>query len=217
MIPVKICGITSLSDAMLVAELGGSAIGFIFYDKSPRFVSLNKAREISKALQSTIPTIGVFVNPELDTVNNISEFVGLDFIQLHGEESPEFCNLISLPVIKAFRIDNTISSRNLEDYPVYALLFDTYKPNVLGGTGDTFDWSIAKQLKTKLPTILSGGLNSSNLLQGISATQPEAVDINSGVESRPGKKYASKLRNAFKILKKTGDYPNIFDISSLLH
>jgi len=213
MIPVKICGITLLEDAMRIAELGSSAIGFIFYDQSPRCVSPDRARKISKELPAGISTVGVFVNPELKTVRHISDFVDLDFIQLHGDESPDFCKLISHPVIKTFRIDNTISYKHLESYPVHSLLFDTYKPSVFGGTGDTFDWSIVNQFKTKIPTILSGGLNAGNILQGVVAAQPDAVDINSGVETKPGKKNANKLEALFRILRNTGKYTDIFKVN----
>ena len=213
MIPVKICGITSQEDALSVAEMGASAIGLIFYEKSPRFVSTKKAKEISMEVPSDISIVGVFVNSDLRTILRIAETVNLDFIQLHGVESPGFYELISFPVIKAIQIVDKDSLSNYRDYRVHSYLLDTFKPGIFGGTGETFNWSVVGKMETEIPVILSGGLNASNILQGIETIRPDAVDINSGVEFQPGKKDQAKLIELFQRLEKTGEYPNIFKVS----
>jgi len=214
MIPVKICGITSRKDAKHVASMGVSAIGFIFYKKSPRYISANKAREIVKEFPSEISIVGVFVNSDPESIHQIAETVGLDFIQLHGDESPDFCRLISLPVIKAIRITNLSSMSNYRSYRVHSFLLDTYKSDIFGGTGETFDWSVVRNKKTETPKILSGGLTALNVLQGIEVVNPDAIDINSGVELFPGRKDPGKLKELFRILEETGEYPNIFNLFS---
>ncbi len=211
MIPVKICGITSLGDGLLATEMGASALGFIFYEKSPRYISPEQAKVISAELPEDVRKVGVFVNSGEDTIDQISKFIGLDFVQFHGYETPEFCNRATLPVIKAIRIRGNQSSESYANFNVHAFLFDTYDPHLEGGTGSTFDWSLVKQWKTETPFILSGGLNPDNILDGIAAAKPDAVDVNSGVETSPGKKDEAKLRALFEVLKTTNTYQNVFE------
>jgi phosphoribosylanthranilate isomerase len=202
MIPTKICGITNLDDANVAIENGASAIGFIFYEKSPRTISINNAKSISKHLPKTIARVGVFVNHEKDFIRLAISEVPLDMIQLHGDETPDFCNQFDVAILKALRIKNEASLSVMDQYDVAVFLLDTFSNDQYGGTGETFDWSVLNR-KFKTPIILSGGLNSENILNAIDAVNPSAVDVNSGVESSPGKKDFNKLKSLFKNLNKT--------------
>ncbi len=202
MIPTKICGITNLDDANVAVENGASAIGFIFYEKSPRTISINNAKSISKHLPKTIARVGVFVNHEKDFIRLAISEVPLDMIQLHGDETPDFCNQFDVAILKALRIKNEASLSVMDQYDVAVFLLDTFSNDQYGGTGETFDWSVLNR-KFKTPIILSGGLNSENILDAIDAVNPSAVDVNSGVESFPGKKDYNKLKSLFKNLNKT--------------
>lgn len=202
MIPTKICGITNLDDANVAVENGASAIGFIFYEKSPRTISINNAKSISKHLPKTIARVGVFVNHEKDFIRLAISEVPLDMIQLHSDETPDFCNQFDVPILKALRIKNEASLSVMDQYDVAVFLLDTFSNDQYGGTGETFDWSVLNR-KFKTPIILSGGLNSENILDAIDAVNPSAVDVNSGVESSPGKKDFNKLKSLFKNLNKT--------------
>ena len=202
MIPTKICGITNLDDANVAVENGASAIGFIFYEKSPRTISINNAKSISKHLPKTIARVGVFVNHEKDLIRLAISEVPLDMIQLQGDETPDFCNQFDVAILKALRIKNEASLSVMDQYDVAVFLLDTFSNDQYGGTGETFDWSVLNR-KFKTPIILSGGLNSENILDAIDAVNPSAVDVNSGVESSPGKKDFNKLKSLFKNLNKT--------------
>ena len=202
MIPTKICGITNLDDANVAVENGASAIGFIFYEKSPRTISINNAKSISKHLPKTIARVGVFVNHEKDLIRLAISEVPLDMIQLHSDETPDFCNQFDVPILKALRIKNEASLSVMDQYDVAVFLLDTFSNDQYGGTGETFDWSVLNR-KFKTPIILSGGLNPENILDAIDAVNPSAVDVNSGVESFPGKKDYNKLKSLFKNLNKT--------------
>ena len=202
MIPTKICGITNLDDANVAVENGASAIGFIFYEKSPRTISINNAKSISKHLPKTIARVGVFVNHEKDFIHEAILKVPLDMIQLHSNETPDFCNQFDVPILKALRIKNEASLSVMDQYDVAVFLLDTFSNDQYGGTGETFDWSVLNR-KFKTPIILSGGLNPENILDAIDAVNPSAVDVNSGVESSPGKKDFNKLKSLFKNLNKT--------------
>ena len=202
MIPTKICGITNLDDANVAVENGASAIGFIFYEKSPRTISINNAKSISKHLPKTIARVGVFVNHEKDFIREAISKVPLDMIQLHSDETPDFCNQFDVPILKALRIKNEASLSVMDQYDVAVFLLDTFSNDQYGGTGETFDWSVLNR-KFKTPIILSGGLNPENILDAIDAVNPSAVDVNSGVESFPGKKDYNKLKSLFKNLNKT--------------
>ncbi len=197
---VKICGITNIEDALLASDLGAWALGFIFYKKSPRYVGSKKVKAIIKQLPPFVTPVGVFVNEKADVVNKTADFCGLKVLQFHGEESPAYCRSFkAYRVIKAFRVKGTFDLKVLKPYQVSAYLFDTYQHDQYGGTGQSFDWQLIKSVKkTGIPMILSGGLHIGNLGEAIKAAQPYAVDISSGVESSPGKKSESKLRQLFK-------------------
>ena len=201
MIPVKICGITSTEDAELAINFGASAIGMIFYPGSPRCVSMSTAKMISNSAQEKVKIVGVFIDEDVDKVNNTIKELDLNMVQLHGDETPEYCDIMTLPVIKVFRVGNGFDSRVLRDYHVTAFLFDTYQKGKLGGTGDVFNWELISKINTDTPIILSGGLNGDNILKGIETVNPSAVDVNSGVESEPGVKDAEKVKNIFTKLE----------------
>ena len=201
-IRIKICGITRYEDAKIAASLGVDALGFIFYPKSPRYVNPDDAASIIKALPPFVSRVGVFVDEELDNVFAIAGATGIDTIQLHGSESPRYCGKLPLPVIKAFSIEPSTDISLLEQYEVSGFLLDTWHSGRRGGTGKTFDWSIASAACSKFHhVILAGGLNSSNIVEALSTVHPYGLDINSGVEIKPGIKNPHKMRDAVQTIR----------------
>ena len=200
MVRIKICGITNLDDALLAAELGADALGFIFYPKSPRQVDAETARAIIAQLPPFVAAVGVFVDEAAAVVRDLAVQAGLDWVQLHGQESPEYCRSLERKVIKAFRIQDESSLIRLADYQgaVQAMLLDTYKKGQAGGTGEIFDWHLARKAKQYGPIILAGGLTWENVAQAIATVGPAAVDAASGTEAALGKKDPKKLRAFFK-------------------
>jgi len=200
MVRVKICGITNLGDALLAAELGAHALGFIFYPKSPRKVEPETARSIIAQLPPFVASVGVFVDEEAAVVQELAASLGLDWVQLHGQESPDYCRNLGRKVIKGFRIQDEDSLRLLADFQgaAQALLLDSYKKGQVGGTGEIFDWHLARKAKKYGCIILAGGLTSKNVAQAMATVLPSAVDTASGTEAAPGKKDPAKLRAFFK-------------------
>ena len=212
MIAVKICGITSLKDAEMAVNYSVSAIGMIFCPDSPRYVDPANVEQWIDQIPDSVKKVGVFVNEQIDTINNITRQLKLEFIQLHGDESPEFCNRMSRPVIKVFHVGDDFDAIVLNGYDVHGFLFDTYKKGKPGGTGNRFKWELIANLKTETPIILSGGLKPENVLNGIEAVNPAAVDVNSGVESVPGVKDAEKIREFFSVLEHSNSCNNPFRV-----
>ena len=210
MIAVKICGITSLKDAEMAVNYSVSAIGMIFCPDSPRYVDPAELEQWIERIPDSVKKVGVFVNEQIDTINNITRQLKLEFIQLHGDESPEFCNGIIRPVIKVFRVGDDFDAIVLNEYDVHGFLFDTYKKGNPGGTGTRFNWDLIANLKTETPIILSGGLTPENVLNGIEAVNPAAVDVNSGVESVPGVKDEEKIKELFSVLEHSNSCNNPF-------
>ncbi|MEK9629780.1 MAG: phosphoribosylanthranilate isomerase [Nitrospinota bacterium] len=198
---VKVCGMTNLKDALAAVESGADAIGFIFYKKSPRSVNMKTVREIVAELPPFVDTVGVFVNETADQINKIADRCKLDRIQLHGDESPAFCNKIRRRVIKAIRVKDMQSLKNLSNYPVSSFLLDTYSEEQKGGTGKIFDWNLVHPAKKCGPVILAGGLTPNNVRQAIRRVQPYGVDVCSGVESQPGIKDHTKMKEFLNIVK----------------
>ncbi|OGP70354.1 MAG: N-(5'-phosphoribosyl)anthranilate isomerase [Deltaproteobacteria bacterium RBG_13_58_19] len=203
MVSIKICGITNLEDALLAAELGADALGFIFYPPSPRSIEPDAARDIIAKLPPFVSTVGVFVDEDAALIKELAASVGLDWLQLHGKETPEYCRTLGRRVIKSFRIRDENSLASLAAYrgAVQAMLLDTYKKGLVGGTGETFDWDLARRARQYGPIILAGGLTPENVAQAIAIAQPQAVDVASGVEAAPGKKDPEKLRAFFAAMK----------------
>jgi phosphoribosylanthranilate isomerase len=194
MVHVKICGITSLEDAHAVVEAGADALGFVFYAPSPRYVTPEQAAQIIRTLPPFVTTVGLFVDATLDTVDETVARCGLDRVQLHGRETPEFCRQITRPVIKAIRIKDAESLTHVPDYKVSAYLLDAYVEGALpGGTGTSFSWELAVQAMPYGPVILAGGLTPENIKIAIAQIRPYGVDVSSGVERAPGVKDHQKV------------------------
>ncbi len=199
---VKICGITNLPDALAAAEAGADALGFMFFDRSPRAVTVDTAMQIARALPAHIVKAGVFVNPEEDLVVEASRRCGLNLLQFHGEEAPEFCLQFGLMSMKAFRIRDAASLAALANYPTDAWLLDAYNPQKAGGTGETFNWDLAIEAgKLGRPIFLAGGLTPENVGDAVARVRPYGVDVSSGVEASPGRKDHAKLSAFVKAAK----------------
>jgi phosphoribosylanthranilate isomerase len=192
---VKICGITSAADGIAAAEAGADALGFMFHEPSPRNVPLKTATEIASQLPAFIIKVGVFVNaPEELVLRAIGE-CGLNILQFHGDETPEYCALFPVMVLKAFRIKDAESLKRLPDYPTDAWLLDAHVSDKQGGTGEKFNWDIAVEAqKLGRPIFLAGGLTPENVADAVRKVRPYGVDVSSGVEASPGKKDHAKVR-----------------------
>ena len=197
-VKVKVCGMTSLKDALDAVEGGADAVGFIFYKKSPRSVTMKTVREIVLELPPFVDTVGVFVDETAEQINKIADYCNLDIIQLHGDESPTFCKKIRRKVIKAFRIKDMQSVKKLSSFQVSGFLLDTFSENLHGGTGKVFDWNLALPAKKFGPVIMAGGLTPNNVQQAVRQIRPYGVDVCSGVESEPGIKDHKKVRAFLK-------------------
>jgi len=202
---IKICGITNLDDASFAAECGVDALGFNFYSKSPRYVAPERANEIIERIPERITKVGVFVNQDALEVKKIVGFCGLNLIQLHGDESSEYCYQFPRSLlIKALSPRREADLRKLRTYPVRAILVDAYDPLRYGGTGKRSDWGIAVKVKKTHLLIIAGGLHADNIREAIEVVSPHAVDINSGVESSPGRKDPEKVKKIVEIVRRTG-------------
>lgn len=194
-VKVKICGITSIADAVAVAEAGADMIGLMFYERSPRHITVELAAEISRAVSPFILKVGVFVNPDEDTVMRAIGDCGVSLLQFHGEETPEFCTQFGAMSMKAFRVRDAGSLLALPNYPTDAYLLDAYSPDAHGGTGAKFNWDLALEAKAHgKPIFLAGGLTPENVGAAVRQVHPFGVDVSSGVESAPGKKDHAKVR-----------------------
>lgn len=202
---IKICGITNVDDALAAVELGADALGFIFYAKSPRSITVAKAADICNALPPFVAKVGVFVDELEYEIEKALQDCLLTVLQFHGEEPPGFCQKFAAKSIKAIRVKDESSLHAAAEYDVDALLLDTYTDGQQGGTGRAFDWSLAVQARKMLtpPIILSGGLTPENVSAAIRQVQPYGVDVSSGVESSPGRKDREKLRRFFEACRTT--------------
>ncbi len=197
-IKIKICGITNREDALLCAESGADALGFIFYRQSPRYVSPEAARTIINVLPPFITPVGVFVNESRMFIQQIIERTGIRVLQLSGDELPEECRGYLVPVIKAFRIRTMEEVKKVEQYEISSAMLDGAPDGQYGGSGILPDVSVAREIKKFHPLILAGGLHPGTVAETIETVQPYAVDINSGVESSPGKKDHYKVKLLFE-------------------
>lgn len=207
MLRIKICGITNAGDAEAAADAGADALGFVFHAKSPRFVSPEDAGRITAKLPPFITTVGVFVDETIETIITTAKAAHLACLQLHGQETPEFCveagRATGLPVIKAFRVASAGDAQRVKGYKdsASAFLLDSFSKDAHGGTGKTFDWKIAVEAKRYGRIILSGGLNPGNVAEAVRAIAPYAVDASSGVEVSPGKKDHAKIKRFVNVVR----------------
>jgi len=193
---VKICGITNLDDALAAVAFGADALGFNFYKPSPRYITPQQAREIIEQLPESLLTVGVFVNEKLEDVLNIAKEAGLRALQLHGDESPEYCReLAGYYVIKTFAVSDSFDIQAAHTYKVEAIMLDTKHNSLRGGTGQVFDWSVAQQARPVIPKLfLAGGLSPENVKNAVEIVRPFAVDACSALEDSPGKKNEERMR-----------------------
>ena len=194
---VKICGITRCEDAQLAVDAGVDAIGLVFYEKSPRFVSIASAAEISQLIPAFVSRVALFKDAEQQMIESVLAQVDIDLIQFHGSESADYCEQFNRPYIKAIGMKGTernadFLSNNAENYrSAKAILLDGHAPGEAGGTGQSFDWASIARIDT--PIVLAGGLTPANVKQAIELVHPFAVDVSSGVESAPGMKDKEKV------------------------
>lgn len=200
---VKICGITNRKDAEICLGSGADMLGFIFYNKSPRFATPNRVKDIIKALKKkfTFTTVGVFVNPTEEYVKEVLDITDIDILQFHGEEPPHFIDKFNRKKIKAFRVKEKSDINRCADYQnVNFLLLDAFSEDSYGGTGKVFNWELLEDFKFKDRLFLSGGINSSNVAEALNRIMPFALDLSSSVEDVPGKKNRKKVEEFFKCL-----------------
>jgi len=191
---IKVCGITNMEDALAAVDYGADALGFVFYQGSPRCVSPETVHQIICSLPPLVTTIGVFVNEDRQKISEIMQYAGIDILQLHGDETPDMCDAWHR-VIRALRVKDLTDLKILESYnKASAFLLDTYSPEHFGGTGQMFNWDIAVEAKRFGKIILSGGLNPDNIEKAVKRVMPYAVDVSSGIEERKGKKDLKKMR-----------------------
>ena len=198
MVKVKICGITNFDDALHAVECGADALGFNFYEKSPRLISAGEAREITGQFPDGVLKVGVFVNEQVEVIAETVRIAELDAVQLHGDESPAFVRelreRVACEVIKAFRVSPAFITESVFEYGANTILLDGFSLAARGGTGETFDWTIAKRLSARAKLYLAGGLSGDNVRKAILDVSPYAVDACSRLESAPGKKDPQKVR-----------------------
>ena len=204
-IKVKICGITNAPDAQVAVEAGADALGFIFYPKSPRFIEPMVARHIISELPPFVLPIGVFVNEEPKRVQDIMEECGLALVQLHGDETPAYCESLERPIIRGIRLRDRGSFLAMAEYKgragVRGFVIDAFSESLYGGTGETTDWNLASEAAKSAPILLAGGLVSDNVQEAIQKVKPYGVDVSSGVEASPGKKDPTKVRAFVQAVK----------------
>jgi phosphoribosylanthranilate isomerase len=203
---VKICGITNLADAQAAVAAGADVLGFNFYDGSPRHISLKTAADISKQLPPFVMRAGIFVNADEDLVTRAIGECHLNLLQFHGDETPEFCVQFGLMSMKAFRIRDAESLKELPKFSTDAYLLDAFSPEARGGTGEKFNWELAIEAqKFGKPVFLAGGLTPGNVAEAVRTVRPFGVDVSSGVESSPGKKDHAKVRAFITAVRKADE------------
>jgi phosphoribosylanthranilate isomerase len=203
MTQIKICGITNIDDARCAAESGADAVGFIFHEASPRYIAPMRVKEIIAALPAELVKVGVFVNRDAEEVAQSVENCGLDLIQLHGDESPEYCRRFPPElVIKAVFPRTAEELPALAAYDIRAFLIDFREAGRYGGTGKRADWELAARLAKERPLILAGGLDIENIEEALAVVEPCAVDINSGIEKAPGIKDHDRMRRIIGMIRR---------------
>ena len=201
---VKICGITSVKDAISAVNAGADAIGLVFYVSSPRFVTIEQAQQIVAAIPPFVSVVALFVNALPAEIKKVLAQVRIDIVQFHGDETPSDCEQIKLPYYKAIRVkaDTNLLQYEVEFSSAKALLFDAYSDAAFGGTGQVFDWGLIPKSLTK-PVILAGGLTAENVALGIKQVRPYAVDVSGGVEQSKGVKDVVKIATFMHAVEET--------------
>lgn len=200
-VKVKICGITNLEDAQTAVDMGAELLGFNFYKASPRYIEPDKAAEIINKLSGFVDIVGVFVNSSFDEIHNITENCGLNWIQMHGDETNEFCNRVgqlNVKTIKAIRVKDAGDIEKAKEYYTNAMLLDAFSPQKYGGTGIAFDWNIVGNIQKRV--FLAGGITCDNAVEAVNLGV-YGIDICSGIESEPGKKDHKKMQKLFDNIK----------------
>jgi len=200
-VKVKICGITNYEDAAAALDMGADLLGFNFYPKSPRFIAPDRAAEIINKLPAFIDLAGIFVNASIDQIHEIKKLCSLDWVQLHGDESPQFCREFlsyNVKVMKALRVKDSSDIKKADDYFTDAILLDAFNPEKYGGTGLTFDWNIIGHIGKRV--FLAGGINPDNAADAVKLGV-YGIDVCSGIEAEPGKKDHKKMKKLFENIK----------------
>jgi phosphoribosylanthranilate isomerase len=194
---VKICGITNIDDARAAVDAGADALGFNFYKPSPRYISPENARAIIEQLSTSVLTVGVFVNEDMQSLTSIANTAGISALQLHGDESPSYCRELAknYEVIKVLAVSENFDTQIVQAYEVQAIMLDTRDNKLRGGTGRAFDWSVASRVNQLVPKLfLAGGLSPENIEEAIEIVRPFAVDACSALEDTPGRKDGERMR-----------------------
>jgi phosphoribosylanthranilate isomerase len=197
-VKVKICGLTNYSDAAAAIDMGADLLGFNFYPKSPRYITPEKAAKIIRRLPAFTDIVGVFVNESVEKIHEARELCHLDWLQLHGDEDPEFCNQFrthDVKIMKAIRVRDQKDVESAEDFFTDAILLDAFNPKKYGGTGVSFDWNVIGHIDKRV--FLAGGINPNNVAKAI-GLGVYGIDVCSGVEIRPGKKDKRLMRKLFE-------------------
>ena len=193
---IKVCGITNIEDALRAEALGADALGFVFYNKSKRYISPTEVKIITNKLSPFTMKVGVFVNESPDMINILSEETGINTLQLHGNERPEILSKLLLPAIKAFRVNDDFEFKQLDNYSDFSILLDTHSNDDYGGTGQTFAWElIPNEIRKKI--ILAGGISIDNIEILFKKIKPAEIDLSSSLEIEPGKKDNEKMKEFF--------------------
>ena len=199
---IKICGITSLDDARAAVAAGADALGFNFYKPSPRYITPQTAREIIEQLPESVLSVGVFVNESVESVTSLANEAKIAALQLHGDESPEYCSQLDRYVIKTLAVSTDFDPEVIKSYAVEAIMLDTRDSRLRGGTGRRFDWSIAQQVNQFVPKLfLAGGLSTENIEEAIKTVRPYAVDACSALEDTPGRKNHERMFDFVKLAR----------------
>ncbi len=201
-VKVKICGITNLKDATAAVEMGADLLGFNFYPKSPRYLTVEKAIEIIDQIPTFVDTAGIFVNPTAEQIKEITDHGFLNWMQLHGDETPQFCETLKwfhIKTIKAIRVKSAEDIANIEQFHTDAILLDAFNSKLYGGTGETFDWDLIDDINSKR-IFLAGGINAENAADAV-RLGVYGIDACSGIESSPGKKDHKKMQQLFENIK----------------
>jgi phosphoribosylanthranilate isomerase len=219
-VKIKICGVRTLDEALIAVEHGADYLGFNFWDRSPRYLEPRKAATIASGLDESISTVGVFVNESIVRIGELAREIGLRFVQLHGDESPEYYSELesrltasgcTTGIIKAFRAGVEFDPHQVVDYPGSIALLDAKVDGRYGGTGRVFDWEVAIETKNYAPVMLAGGLNVDNIADAIGKVRPFAVDVCSGVEAEPGRKDPDRLREFLAAARRANHSLDGFD------